>query len=212
MAHRPMPKPDMAGRLFPVEPAPASNISHQPRSTNEHPAREPRNPRDYWEVILCVLMIAATLVVGWRIARIILHRNTQSQNKTTLATPTLINSAPDSSLKTPASVETHPISPVPHLAKSASNQASDSPVVIQAIVGTDGKVKQAKVIRGNSELAPAALETVRQLSFNPYAPNGTAVEFETEVVVSHPGTHKNPNENLLISIPQQPATQQTSAP
>lgn len=211
MAQRSMPKPDPAGRLFPVEPPPASNISQQASSPTSgvapKPIHAPRKLRDYWEMILTVLVIAATLFVGWRIAQITWARAEHSQATTSPAaqTPTVVNTqtSPDHSLSKKL---------VSHPSKSATDQISDAPVVIQAIVGTDGKVKQAKVIRGNSKLAPAALETVRQLNFNPYAPNGTAVEFETEVVVSQPKAYKTPNENLQISIPQQPTTQQTTTP
>jgi TonB family protein len=204
MAHRSMPKPDPAGRLFPVELPPAPDNSLLAISPTPAPIQT-RSSRDYWEIIFGVLVVAATLFVGWRIAQIALTRVEHPQATTSPVNSTSsirdTQTSPDPSL--PKKLTSHP-------SKPAADQTS--PVVIQAIVGTDGKVKKAKVVQGNPKLAPAALETVRQLSFTPYAPNGTAVEFETQVVVSQPGGHQTSNDNLRISIPQQATKQQTTAP
>jgi TonB family protein len=215
MAHRPMPKPDPAGRLFPVKPPPASNISQQPPSPDAKPIRA-RNTRDYWEMILCALVIAATVFVVLRIGTVLWDRSEHPQNKPATASSPLANTTtptiPRKIQASPSSEVSLSREPASHSVRPKTERTPNDSVVIQAIVGTDGKVKQARILRGNPTLAPAALQTVRQLSFNPYAPNGTAVEFETEVVVSQPGIRKNPNESLQISIPQNAAAQPTSAP
>jgi hypothetical protein len=166
----------------------------------------------YWEIIFCVLVMAAILFVGWRIGKTLWGQMGASRSEKSPVNPPLENS----SSAAPRAMQTsnHPLSsPGPaQPAKAAPQKTSAKSVVILAIVGTDGKVKQARFVRGSRGLAPAALETVRQLTFNPYAPNGTAMEFETEVLVSQPGIRKRSDEKLQISIPQQAESQQTTTP
>jgi outer membrane biosynthesis protein TonB len=87
------------------------------------------------------------------------------------------------------------------------NKLAAGPVVIRALVGRDGKVQVAQVIRGNRRLSGAALAMVRQLSFNPYAPHGTALEFETEVTVSESAA-RGSADGIQFSIPRESETPQ----
>jgi TonB family protein len=57
-------------------------------------------------------------------------------------------------------------------------------VRVQALIGTDGKVKNASVLSGPQPLQAAALENVRQRQYQPTMANGTAVQVETEVSIS----------------------------
>ena len=58
------------------------------------------------------------------------------------------------------------------------------PVIIQAWVGVDGKVKDAKILVSIPLLDAAALEAVRQWEFAPVRTNGTPVAVTTTVVVN----------------------------
>lgn len=103
----------------------------------------------------------------------------------------------------------------PHTSPIASHREARSkiaagPVVIRALVGRDGKVQVARVIRGNRTLSVPALAMVRQLNFNPYAPHGTPLEFETEVTVSESGA-RGSSDGIQFSIPGESQAQQPSA-
>jgi protein TonB len=50
-------------------------------------------------------------------------------------------------------------------------------------VGKDGAVQQLTVISGNSMLATAASDAVRQWRFKPLVQNGRAVQFQTRIKV-----------------------------
>lgn len=72
----------------------------------------------------------------------------------------------------------------PQYPEEARRQHIQGPVVIETLVSKDGIVRAAKVTSGQSDLAAAALEAVRQWRFKPYLQNGKAVEFETRVTVN----------------------------
>jgi len=50
-------------------------------------------------------------------------------------------------------------------------------VIVEAHVGTDGRVRTARVLRGNPVLDPAALEAVQQWRYQPLLLNGAPTEF-----------------------------------
>ena len=56
-------------------------------------------------------------------------------------------------------------------------------VRLQALIGTDGKVKNVTVLSGPPELEAAALENARQRQYQPTLVNGKPVEVETEISV-----------------------------
>lgn len=56
-------------------------------------------------------------------------------------------------------------------------------VVMDAIVAKDGNVREVKLVSGDSHLASAAVDAVRQWRFKPYTVKGQPVEFQTRVVV-----------------------------
>ncbi|HSA93824.1 MAG TPA: TonB family protein [Terriglobales bacterium] len=68
----------------------------------------------------------------------------------------------------------------PELARIARIQGA---VVVSMLIGTDGKVKETKLVTGHPTLAPAALSAVRNWRYRPYQVNGTPVEVETQVTV-----------------------------
>ena len=61
---------------------------------------------------------------------------------------------------------------------------TEGAVVLRAVVGKDGSVKDLRVISGNPFLSGAAVDAVRQWQFKPYVLNGAAIEVETQVTVN----------------------------
>jgi len=57
-------------------------------------------------------------------------------------------------------------------------------VTIEAIISTNGSVKNARVVKGNSQLNAAALGAVRQWRYSPAGLNGTLVEVAMTVTVN----------------------------
>lgn len=76
---------------------------------------------------------------------------------------------------------THKVDPVyPEAAKQTKAQGM---VVLDAVIGADGTVRNLKPVSGPDVLEPAALEAVRWWRFEPYRVNGKPVEVETTVAV-----------------------------
>jgi TonB family protein len=68
----------------------------------------------------------------------------------------------------------------PPEAKKAKIQGT---VVLSAVVGDDGNIKNLQVLSGPSELQQASLDAVRQWTYQPYLLNGDPVEVKTTVNV-----------------------------
>jgi len=73
----------------------------------------------------------------------------------------------------------HPLYPA--AAKAAGIQGD---VVLKAVIGADGTVRELRVIDGHPLLAPAAVEAVRRWKYRPYCVKGKPVEVETTIIVS----------------------------
>lgn len=69
----------------------------------------------------------------------------------------------------------------PLLAQRARVEGS---VVLQALIGADGVIRDLRVLSGPSILATAAQQAVRQWRFKPYLQNGHAVETSANITVS----------------------------
>jgi len=69
----------------------------------------------------------------------------------------------------------------PEAAKKAHIQGE---VVLRATIGTKGEVENLQVVSGPRELAPAAVEAVKQWKYRPYRKGGRAVEVETDITVN----------------------------
>ena len=76
----------------------------------------------------------------------------------------------------------HRVNPV--YPSQALQRRIDGQVVIQAQVGKDGRVHNPKAIRGNALLVSAALDAVRQWTYEPYRLNGEAVDMDTEITIN----------------------------
>ena len=56
-------------------------------------------------------------------------------------------------------------------------------VVLQAVVGKDGAVRDLQLVSGSPRLAEAAMDAASRWQFQPYQVNGQAVEFTTQLHV-----------------------------
>lgn len=75
----------------------------------------------------------------------------------------------------------HRVQPVyPPIAKTAHVQG---PVIIAAVIDTDGRVESLKLISGHPLLVKAAMDAVRQWRYRPYVLNGQPIPVETHVKV-----------------------------
>src|SRR5690348_796467 len=75
----------------------------------------------------------------------------------------------------------HMVTPVyPPIAKQAKVSGT---VVLHAVVGADGNVKQLQVISGPAQLTQAAIDAVQQWQYKPYKLNGQAVAVDTTITV-----------------------------
>jgi TonB family protein len=75
------------------------------------------------------------------------------------------------------------VSRVPAYPEAAKIDGIEGSVVIQAIISTDGTVKRAHVISGDSHLRNAALEAVYRWRYRPYLLNGRPVDVTTNITV-----------------------------
>ena len=73
---------------------------------------------------------------------------------------------------------------VPSYPLEALEQNISGEVLLNAIIGVDGAVKDLRLIEGHPLLAPAAIEAVSQWRYKPTMLNGAKVEVITEVVVN----------------------------
>jgi protein TonB len=56
-------------------------------------------------------------------------------------------------------------------------------VVLHGVIGTDGRIRELRLLRGHPLLAPAALDAVRQWVYRPTRLNGVPVEVEAPITV-----------------------------
>jgi protein TonB len=68
----------------------------------------------------------------------------------------------------------------PPLARQAGVQGK---VILQAVIGKDGRIQNLRVISGNQLLARAAWDAVMQWRYRPYLLDGEPVEVETQITV-----------------------------
>jgi len=71
----------------------------------------------------------------------------------------------------------------PSYPEQALRAGLQGPVVLQAWIGTDGRIRDLKLIRGSLLLGQAACQAVKQWRYKPYLLNGEAVDAQTYVTV-----------------------------
>jgi len=76
----------------------------------------------------------------------------------------------------------------PSYPESALQAGIEGDVVLQALIGKDGSIRDLKLVNGPLALGKAAFDAVRQWRFQPYRMNGEIVEIQTLLTVSfkHP--------------------------
>lgn len=77
---------------------------------------------------------------------------------------------------------THANPVYPEDAKHAGIQGA---VILKARIGKDGTIKDLAVLSGPPELAPSAIDAVRQWTYKPYLLNGEPVEVDTTITVTY---------------------------
>jgi protein TonB len=76
----------------------------------------------------------------------------------------------------------HSVKPqYPPLAVQARIQGT---VVLQAVIGKDGTIRELRLVSGHPLLSPAAIEAVRQWRYRPYLLNSEPVEVDTQINVN----------------------------
>jgi TonB family protein len=76
----------------------------------------------------------------------------------------------------------HKVNPVyPPEARHARVQGT---VVMRAVIGSDGRLKELHTLTGDATLAKAATDAVQQWRYRPYVLNGEPVEVETQITVN----------------------------
>ncbi len=72
----------------------------------------------------------------------------------------------------------------PRYPLAAHNQGIQGSVILNAVIGKDGKIKNLHVASGPPALIDAALEAVQQWEYRPYYLEGNPVEVETTIQVN----------------------------
>ena len=76
----------------------------------------------------------------------------------------------------------HRVEPIfPDFAKEAG---LDGTILLSAIIGTDGRLKDMKLVSGNRALATEAFRALRDWRYRPYLLNGKPIEAETRIVMN----------------------------
>lgn len=97
--------------------------------------------------------------------------------------------AQESDQSAPAHVSQHEMSLLvvkkvpPQYPEAAKKAHIQGEVDLRAIIGKDGDIENLQVASGPAELAPAAIDAVRQWKYRPYMKDGQAVEVKTEITV-----------------------------
>lgn len=58
-------------------------------------------------------------------------------------------------------------------------------VVIQVLISKTGDITTVRVVSGDEQLVPSAVEAVRQWKYTPYVLNGQPIEVETQATVNY---------------------------
>ncbi len=67
----------------------------------------------------------------------------------------------------------------------ARNAGISGTVVLQAVIGKDGKIESLHAISGPKVFIPSALGAVQQWTYRPYMMNGEAVKVDTQITVNY---------------------------
>jgi len=73
---------------------------------------------------------------------------------------------------------------MPVYPEAARNKDIEGGVLLDTVIGKDGRVLDVQLISGPPELASAAMDAVKNWRFSPFTLNGSAVEVETTIEVA----------------------------
>jgi TonB family protein len=73
---------------------------------------------------------------------------------------------------------------MPIYPEAARGKNIEGGVLLDTVIGKDGRVLDVQLISGPPELAPAAMDAVKNWRFSPFTLNGAAVEVETTIEVA----------------------------
>lgn len=71
----------------------------------------------------------------------------------------------------------------PQYPDEAKQSGVQGEVVLQTVIGADGAVKGITTASGDSRLASAAMDAVRQWRFKPYVQNGRSIDVQTQITL-----------------------------
>jgi periplasmic protein TonB len=71
----------------------------------------------------------------------------------------------------------------PEYPRAAMTMRIEGAVELAATISKDGEIKDLKVLKGDSQLARAAVQAVKQWKYKPYLLNGEPVEIQTQITV-----------------------------
>jgi periplasmic protein TonB len=72
----------------------------------------------------------------------------------------------------------------PQYPPEAGRERIEGTVVLMAVIGTDGSVKDVQVESGPAALAQAAIDAVKQWRYRPYMLNGVPVEIDSRITIN----------------------------
>jgi protein TonB len=72
----------------------------------------------------------------------------------------------------------------PRYPANALHLRLEGAVELTATISTRGDISTVKVVRGDQQLARAAVDAVKQWKYRPYLLNGTPVEIQTQITVN----------------------------
>ena len=70
------------------------------------------------------------------------------------------------------------------ISEAAKKAKIEGQVILRAIISKDGDVENLKIASGHPQLAPSAIDAVKQWKYRPYLQQGKPVEVETEINVN----------------------------
>jgi TonB family protein len=127
---------------------------------------------------MVVASTALGLVVCGSTLAMAIHVNPDAEGDHNQAAKAPPLSIPSGVMEANILTKANPIYPV--AAKKAKIQGR---VVLQAVIGKDGKIENLRVVSGPKQLQQSALDAVRQWTYKPYLLNGYPVELETTINV-----------------------------
>ena len=75
----------------------------------------------------------------------------------------------------------------PNVPDFARDAGIAGPILLSATIGTDGRLKNIKLVSGNGALALEAFRAMREWRYKPYLFDGKPIEAKTRIVIDfHP--------------------------